>query len=128
MKVIVYKTEIGISVLPKTKDYKKFIPEGVEYKIVDRSELPKDRTFRNAWNYDLKEDIIKSKEIWKEKLRGDRKPILEALDVEYMKALESGDNTLQADIVAQKQVLRDITDNVDTTKTISEIKNVKIKE
>ena len=30
-----------------TKD----VPEGVEYKIVDSSEIPQDRTFRNAWEY-----------------------------------------------------------------------------
>lgn len=30
-----------------TKD----VPQGVEYKIIDVSELPSDRTFRNAWEY-----------------------------------------------------------------------------
>ena len=30
-----------------TKD----IPEGVEYKIIDASELPQERTFRGAWEY-----------------------------------------------------------------------------
>lgn len=28
------------------------VPEGVEYTIVDASELPADRTFRDAWEYD----------------------------------------------------------------------------
>ena len=27
----------------------RFIPVGVEYKIIDASELPPDRRFRNAW-------------------------------------------------------------------------------
>jgi hypothetical protein len=27
----------------------KDVPAGVEYKIVDASEIPTDRTFRNAW-------------------------------------------------------------------------------
>ena len=104
----------------------KDIPKGVEFKIVDESEIPTDRTFRNAWNYDLKEDLSKSKEIWKEKLRADRKPLLEELDVEYMKALELGDDVSQADIVARKQKLRDVTGIVDSAKTISGIKKVKI--
>lgn len=25
--------------------------DGIEYKIIDASELPQDRTFRNAWEY-----------------------------------------------------------------------------
>lgn len=29
----------------------KDVPQGVEYKIIDASELPQDRTFRNAWEY-----------------------------------------------------------------------------
>lgn len=29
----------------------KDVPAGVEYKIVDVSEVPSDRTFRNAWEY-----------------------------------------------------------------------------
>jgi len=29
----------------------KDVPQGVEYKIVDASDIPEDRTFRNAWEY-----------------------------------------------------------------------------
>ena len=29
----------------------KDIPEGAEYKIVDVTDIPSDRTFRNAWEY-----------------------------------------------------------------------------
>jgi len=29
----------------------KDVPQGIEYKIIDISELPQDRTFRNAWEY-----------------------------------------------------------------------------
>ena len=29
----------------------KDVPAGVEYKIIDASEVPTDRTFRNAWEY-----------------------------------------------------------------------------
>ena len=27
------------------------VPAGVEYKIIDVSDIPTDRTFRNAWEY-----------------------------------------------------------------------------
>jgi len=29
----------------------KDVPEGLEYKIVEDSEVPSDRTFRNAWEW-----------------------------------------------------------------------------
>ena len=29
----------------------KDVPEGKPYKIIDVSEIPEDRTFRNAWEY-----------------------------------------------------------------------------
>ena len=75
--------------------------------------LPTDRTFRNAWVFgdeDVVEvDMPKAQEIFKDNLRRERQPLLEALDVEYMKAMERGEDT--ASIVAQKVALRDITDD-----------------
>jgi hypothetical protein len=29
----------------------KDVPQGIEYTIIDASELPQDRTYRNAWEY-----------------------------------------------------------------------------
>lgn len=29
----------------------KDVPEGVEFKIIDTADVPTDRTFRNAWEY-----------------------------------------------------------------------------
>lgn len=55
---IIYPTpEGGVAViipsgeLPIDEVAAKDVPEGVEYKIVDVSEVPSDRTFRNAWEY-----------------------------------------------------------------------------
>ena len=60
--------------------------------------------------------IPKAKDITKDRLRADRKPLLEAQDILFMKAQESGADT--TDIVAEKQRLRDITKDVDScTKT-----------
>lgn len=127
MKKIVIKTDNGISIMHPVialKECLKTIPKGTDYKIVDESEILKDRTFRDAWGYDLKEDIGKSKEIWKEKLREERKPILEALDIDYTRALEENTSTLN--IIEKKKKLRDITKHVDKAKTIEEIKAVKL--
>ena len=127
MKKIVYKTGTGIAVITPAHSIEfamKDIPDGAENKIIEDTELPADRVFRNAWNYDLKEDIPKSREIWKDKLRVDRKPLLEQLDIDSMRAIEDGiDST---DIIAEKQRLRDITLLVDTAKTINEIKAVAV--
>ena len=65
-------------------------------------------------------DIEKAKEIVKEKLRLDRKPLLEAQDVLFQRALETGTDT--ADIVAEKQRLRDITEDVDAMTTEAQLK------
>ena len=65
-------------------------------------------------------DIEKAKEIVKEKLRNDRKPLLEAQDVLFQRASETGADT--TDIVAEKQRLRDITNDVDDMTTEEELK------
>ncbi len=127
MQKIIFKTETGVSIItPKfsVERSMRFVPKGAEYKIINSEDLPKDRTFRDAWNFDLKEDIPKSKEIWKDKLRVDRKPLLEALDVEAIRANENGESIV--DIVKEKNKLRNITDLVDKCKTITAIKKVTI--
>ena len=69
-------------------------------------------------------NINKAKDITKDKLRAERKPLLEALDVEYIKAQETGADT--SAIVAEKQRLRDITKQVDSMTTVEELKGVSI--
>ena len=66
-------------------------------------------------------DIAKAKEITKEKLRADRKPLLEAQDVLFQRALETGADT--TDIVTEKQRLRDITNDVDAMTTEEELQS-----
>ena len=74
--------------------------------------VPTDRTFRGAWTFNgnaVEIDMDAAKAIHKDNLRAERAPRLAELDVAYMKALEAG--TGAADIAAQKQALRDITDD-----------------
>ena len=49
--------------------------------------------------------MAKAKEIHKTNIREARKPLLESLDVEFQKALETGAST--TDIIAKKNALRD---------------------
>jgi len=67
-------------------------------------------------------DINKAKEVWKNKIRNTRKSALEKLDVDFIKAQEQGNSTTQ--IVADKNTLRDLPDQVDTATTVDEIKAV----
>ena len=69
-------------------------------------------------------DINKAKDITKDRLRAERKPLLEAQDVAFQRALESGADT--SAIVAEKQRLRDITTLVDTANTVEELKALEI--
>ena len=67
-------------------------------------------------------NIDKAKDITKDRLRAERKPLLEAQDVLYMKAQEAGEDT--SAIVAEKQRLRDITNQVDSMTTVEQLKGV----
>ena len=69
-------------------------------------------------------DINKAKDITKDRLRAERKPLLEAQDVAFQRALESSADT--SAIVAEKQRLRDITTLVDTANTVEELKALEI--
>jgi hypothetical protein len=66
-------------------------------------------------------NITKAKAITKDKLRAERKPLLEAQDVAFMKAQEAGSDT--SAIVTEKQRLRDITgDYVNDMDTLDKLK------
>ena len=66
-------------------------------------------------------DITKAKVITKDRLRADRKPLLEAQDVAFMKAQEAGSDT--SAIVTEKNRLRNITgDYVDDMDNLTDLK------
>ena len=72
--------------------------------------VPSDRHFRNAWKLNgsvMAEDMTEAKKIFQEKIREVRKPLLEAEDVAYMKALEANDASKKDASVAKKKALRD---------------------
>ena len=85
--------------------------------------VPSDRHFRNAWALDDKvitEELAAAKTIFADKIREARKPLLEALDADYMKALETSSDT--AAIVTDKQALRDAPTAGNGATTITELK------
>mgnify|MGYP005997334297 FL=1 len=85
--------------------------------------VPSTRDFRGAWTLSgsvITEDLDKAKEIFADKVREARTPLLAALDTDYMKALEASADTTQ--IVADKQALRDAPTAGDSATTIAELK------
>ena len=69
-------------------------------------------------------DINKAKVITKDRLREERKPLLEAQDILFNRALETSSDT--SAIVKEKNRLRDITKQVDGMKTLDELKGVSV--
>jgi hypothetical protein len=69
-------------------------------------------------------NITKAKDITKDRLRDERKPLLEAQDVAFQRALEANEDTTA--IVAEKQRLRDITNQVDSMTTVEELKQASV--
>jgi len=69
-------------------------------------------------------NFTKAQDITKERLRADRKPLLEAQDILYMRAQEAGSDT--SAIVTEKQRLRDITEQVDSMSTLDELKGASV--
>ena len=67
-------------------------------------------------------NMDKAKVITKDRLRVERKPLLEAQDVAFQRALESGSETTA--IVTEKQRLRDITNAIDAMTTTDQLKAV----
>lgn len=106
-------------------DAAKSVPNGVEYQVVDVADIPTDRTFRNAWELadgDVAVNFSKAQALTKDRLRSERKPLMEAQDIAFQRALESGADT--SAIVAEKNRLRDITKLVDTATTLDELKGL----
>ena len=135
-KVIIYNQENGImaicvpannSGLTVEEVAKKDCPEGA--KIVDRTALDGlDNDFRNAWSCDSdmnpSVDISLAKDVWRDKIRKARKPKLEELDIQYMRAQEAGEDT--SEIVATKNKLRDFPakPEIDSATTVEELKAI----
>ena len=92
--------------------------------IVNRADLPNEHNdFFNAWELadgKVSVNLTKATDITKNRLRVERKPLLEAQDVLYMRATEQGLDTKA--IVAEKQRLRDITKI--TATTLDELKEL----
>jgi len=69
-------------------------------------------------------DINKAKVITKDRLRTERKPLLEAQDILFNRALEENKDT--SAIVKEKNRLRDITKKVNKMTTLKQLKGATV--
>lgn len=60
MKRIIYQNESGgVSIVTPTGELpieevaRKDVPAGVAYKVIEQTDIPSDRTFRNAWEAEI---------------------------------------------------------------------------
>lgn len=148
MKLIVYNNDDGFMsvVIPAYKDNMSEsdkdsllnyvisndipkLPNGQsrKYFIIERSQLPDRKYLKNSWKVNettggIYLDKTLSTNHKKQQFRTLRKPLLEKLDVDFMRALENGDTNLVNTIKQKKQELRDITtinmDNYDTAQKL----------
>ena len=81
------------------------------YKVVETLDINND--FFDAYEFDQEKGAVvnmkKAKEIKLDQFRQARKPLLEKLDIEFMRAVETSDTEKIKSIAAAKQELRDIT-------------------
>lgn len=71
--------------------------------------VPSNRHFRGAWSLSgdiISEDLDAAKVLFKDKIREVRKPLLEAEDVKYMRAIEDDDSTAKSAAATKKTALR----------------------
>lgn len=130
-QVIIHTTENGnVAVTVPTGEISieavlaKDCPKGAL--IVEDNTLPQGAgaSFFDAWELvegKVEVSLAKAVEITKKRLRAEREPLLQAQDVAFQRALESGADTTA--IVAEKQRLRDVT-NFSAT-TLDELRSLK---
>ena len=91
------------------------VPLGKQYIVItDDSIIPTDRIIQRRmgsrfyggrYQIMITVNMTKAREIKKDHLRQERKPLLEKLDVQYMRAIEAGATDEQASIATKKQQL-----------------------
>jgi hypothetical protein len=115
MSLIIYPQTNGrVAVIIPAVDVNdaiKDVPSETPYAIVDLLDM--DNDYFDAYEFDPAAGAVlnmdKAKAIRLDQFRAARKPLLEVLDVGYMRALEVEDSVAAAAIAVRKQELRDIT-------------------
>ena len=133
-KRIIYQNDSGgVSVIVPSQEYlishsieqlaQKDVPAGTIYKIVDVSEIPSDRTFRDAWTIGgdtVEHDLAKAKDIAHAMRRVNRAKDFAPLDVEA--TIPSKAVAAEAARQAIREKYAIVQMNIDGSKTIESLK------
>src|SRR3989304_9225551 len=88
------------------------------FKIVDEAEIPV-RHYRNAWRFDgtaIKHDMAVARRMkLDEEIRPERNQRLAKKDVEFSRALATGNQATEDSVEASRQALRDLPETVQPT-------------
>lgn len=141
MRILVYTDKNGVfwEVFPVINTLEKITEAQAEKRVWER--LPKDVInphfvdgidlpieFRDAWKHHPEKgihvDFNKAKELTKERLRRERKPLFEKLDNAHRSASRQGLSVREIEIEAKR--LADITKNVDLVTTLDELKSISL--
>ena len=96
---------------------------------VEPHAFPTDDPYRAAWRLKdgaIVHDMPKAREVHRDRLRFARKALMATLDVQFMRALEAGQDTKA--IVTEKARLRDITADprIDAAQTVDDLRRITI--
>lgn len=99
----------------------------VRYRKINPDDLPKDRTYRNALKDDgvkLDFDMVKAREIHKNRLRRARAKLFEENDLALRDAIIENDDAKLSDATKRRDDLRDVTafTGIDAAQAIEELK------
>jgi hypothetical protein len=140
MAIIIQREDGGVSVMRLhagdiDQEVAKWEANG-EYKAaayweVADADIPPDRSFRDAWviaRQAINVDMEKARNVHKNRLRAEREALLAELDVQYLRAVESGNVSEASRISARKQQLRDVTKDpaIESARTPEELKQAAV--
>lgn len=102
-------------------------PQPTGYRVVRESDLPGDRSYREAWRDTgtvIDHDMVRAREIHLARVRVARVERLSELDNEWMRATGQGDRPAADAVEAERQRLRDLptTLGVEACNTVEELK------
>ncbi len=138
-KIIYTQDDGGMCIVTPSPNWKgtiqalaaKDVPAGRTYQIIEDTEIPKDRTYRNAWKEGKKAidiDMPKARNIFLDNVRVLRNAKLAELDVEVVKKVERGES--MAELAMEKQRLRDLpatlSVELEKCKSVEDFENIKI--
>ena len=110
----------------------KDVPSQSPSRIIPSTDIPDDHTFRNAWEADFENyqgvsvSMEKARLITQDLIREARRPVLEKLDIDYQRAIETEDKDRMKEVAELKQLLRDLPSDprIEAAKTPEELEHL----